>query len=406
MSDYKEVVGNIKTKILHEIDYKAEVADTELKEMIGEEVLLYKNEGKISLYESKMIGKELFFSLRKLDILQELIDDPETTEIMINGCDNIFIEKKGRIIQLKQKFDSIEKLNDVIQQIVASCNRTVNEVSPIVDARLENGSRVNIVLNPVALNGPIVTIRRFSNNPMTIKRLEQINSLTKEASIFLEKLVKAGYNIIVSGGTGSGKTTFLNALSGFIPTDERLITIEDSAELQIQNIKNLVRMETRNNNVEGCLPITIRDLIKTALRMRPDRVIVGEVRGGEAMDMVCSAMNCGHDGSMSTLHSNNARETLSRLETMILMAVELPIEAIRKQIFGGVDIIVHLGRMRDKSRKVLEIVELVEFKNGEIITVPIFAFVEEGKLAGEVKGKLTKVGELYHVAKMEARGIL
>ncbi|MFI3212919.1 MAG: CpaF family protein [Eubacteriales bacterium] len=405
MNNYLEVMGYVKEKILKEVEYGAEISDTQLQEIIANYVLEQKIQGNITFLQSKEMGKELFFSLRKLDILQDLIDDSDITEIMINGVEDIFVEKEGKLLQLKQHFESSEKLNDVIQQIVATCNRTVNELSPIVDARLADGARVNAVLNPIALNGPILTIRRFPKKPMTISKLQEIGSLTVDSSEFLEKAVKAGYNIIVSGGTGSGKTTFLNALSGFIPSDERIITIEDSAELQIQNIKNLVRMETRNSNVEGCIPITIRDLIKTSLRMRPDRIIVGEVRGGEAMDMICSAMNCGHDGSMSTIHANNAREALSRLETMILMAVELPITAIRRQIVGGVDLIIHLGRLRDKTRKVLEISEIVGYENGEIIMSPIYKFIEEKQESNMVMGRLQKIEELKHVEKLERAGI-
>ena len=282
----------------------------------------------------------------------------------------------------------------------------VNETSPIVDARLENGSRVNVVLGPIALNGPVVTIRRFPDEPIGMKELLAMGSLSKEACHFLEKLVKARYNIFISGGTGSGKTTFLNALAGFIPSDERLITIEDSAELQIRGIPNLVRMETRNANVEGCKPIAIRDLIKTSLRMRPDRIIVGEVRGQEAVDLIGSALNCGHDGSMSTGHANSARDMLMRLETMMLMGVELPLPAIRRQIASGVDVIVHLGRLRDKTRKVLEIAEVTGFEDGEITLSPLYTFEEEGGAAGnKVKGRLIRKEELRHADKLKMAGI-
>lgn len=275
----------------------------------------------MNVYERARLGKELFYTIRGLDVLQELIEDSQVTEIMINGLEGIFVERAGRLFPWPFGFESAEKLQDVIQQIVAGCNRVVNETSPIVDARLENGSRVNVVLGPIALNGPVVTIRRFPEEPIGMDELLAMGSVSEEACRFLEKLVRARYNIFISGGTGSGKTTFLNALAGFIPSDERLITIEDSAELQIRGIPNLVRMETRNANVEGCRPITIRDLIKTSLRMRPDRIIVGEVRGGEAVDLIGSALNCGHDGSMSTGHANSARDMLMRLETMMLMGV-------------------------------------------------------------------------------------
>ena len=304
-----------------------------------------------------------------------------------------------------KSFVEKEKLEDVIQQIVAKCNRTVNEANPIVDARLENGSRVNIVLAPVALNGPIVTIRRFSDDPITMSKLLQFGSITEEAVAFLKNLVYAGYNIFISGGTGSGKTTFLNALSEFIPKEERIITIEDSAELQIRGVPNLVRMETRNANVEGCQEITIRDLIKSSLRMRPDRIVVGEVRGAEALDML-QCLNTGHDGSLSTGHANSARDMLSRLETMVLMGMDLPLSAIRRQMASGIDIIVHLGRLRDKTRKVLEIVEVTGFENQEIVIQPLYLFQETGEDEnGKVQGQLTKVGELEHKEKWKSAGL-
>ena len=401
-----DAVTFIRAKILEELEYLGEVSDDKVEEMIAEEISVYGKINYVSINERIMIGKQIYHSLRKLDILQDLIDNPDVTEIMVNGSQSIFIEKSGRLYKINQQFESQEKLKHIIQQIVAKCNRVVNESSPIVDARLYNGSRVNVVLNPVAINGPILTIRRFPEKPLEISKLVEIGSLTEESSMFLKKLVIAGYNIIISGGTGSGKTTFLNALSSFIPKDERIITIEDSAELQIQGIDNLVRLETKNANVENCKPITIRDLIKTSLRMRPTRIIVGEVRGGEAMDMICSAMNCGHDGSMSTVHANSAVDTLSRLETMILMAVELPIYAIRRQICSGVDIIIHLGRLRDKTRKVLEISEISGITDNEIVINTIYRFIEANdKEKKEVKGSLVKIGELMHKEKLKAAGI-
>lgn len=400
-----EVLNDIRKKVLEDLEYLGDVTDEKIEEMIAEEISNYGRKQFIPVKEKCYLGKQIFHSLRKLDILQELIDNPGITEIMINGPDAVFIEQNGCLIKVKQKFESMEKLGNVIQQIVARCNRVVNESSPIVDARLENGSRVNVVLNPVAINGPILTIRRFPEKPFSIDNLIKIGSLTDETAQLLEKLVKAGYNIIVSGGTGSGKTTFLNALSSFIPKDERIITIEDSAELQIQGIENLVRLETKNANMENNKPITIRDLIKTSLRMRPTRIIVGEVRGGEAMDMICSAMNCGHDGSMSTVHANSARDTISRLETMILMAVELPVHAIRRQISSGVDIIIHLGRLRDKTRKVLEIVEIMGIENQDIILNTLYQFEEnESSTKEKVTGELVKKGELMHAEKMVAAG--
>lgn len=402
----EDAVTYIRAKILEELEYLGEVSDDKVEEMIAEEISVYGKNYYISINERIRIGKQIYHSLRKLDILQDLIDNPDVTEIMVNGSQSIFIEKSGRLYKINQQFESQEKLKHIIQQIVAKCNRVVNESSPIVDARLYNGSRVNVVLNPVAINGPILTIRRFPEKPLEISKLVETGSLTEEASMFLKNLVIAGYNIIISGGTGSGKTTFLNALSSFIPKDERIITIEDSAELQIQGIDNLVRLETKNANVENCRPITIRDLIKTSLRMRPTRIIVGEVRGGEAMDMICSAMNCGHDGSMSTVHANSAVDTLSRLETMILMAVELPIYAIRRQICSGVDIIIHLGRLRDKTRKVLEISEISGITDNEIVINTIYRFIEANdKEKKEVKGSLVKIGELMHKEKLKAAGI-
>lgn len=404
--DADELCRELKQEIFENLEFKDEISDEMLEEIIAQKISEKGKQEYIPLSDRVLLGKKILHSMRRLDILQELIDDSEITEIMINGPEHIFIEKKGQLIRLSKRFESEQRLKDIIQQIVASCNRVVNDSNPIVDARLMNGSRVNVVLNPVAINGPILTIRRFPDSPFTMKQLIYINSITPEVSEFLRKLVVAGYNIIVSGGTGSGKTTFLNALSAYIPSDERIITIEDSAELQIQGIDNLVRMETKNANNEGCKEITIRDLIKTSLRMRPNRLIVGEVRGKEAFDMVCSAMNCGHDGSMSTVHSNSAADTLSRLETMILMAVDLPVTAIRRQICSGVDVIIHLGRMRDKSRKVLEIVELDRYENGEVVMNDLYRFVEDkDSVLTKVSGKLEKIGELKHDEKLKAAGI-
>ncbi len=402
----EELVSTIKKRLIEKLEYKEDVSDEELKDMIGEEIKDHNSRDHIPIKNRLELGRQIYHSMRKLDILQDLLEDPGITEIMVNGPDTIFIERKGKLEKVSQSFESEDSLRNVIGQIVARCNRVVNDSSPIVDARLMDGSRVNVVLNPVAINGPILTIRRFPEKPFLMEDLVRIGSLTDEAAMFLKDLVIAGYNIIVSGGTGSGKTTFLNALSAFIPSDERIITIEDSAELQIQGIDNLVRMETKNSNIEGNVPITIRDLIKTSLRMRPNRIIVGEVRGGEAMDMVCSAMNCGHDGSMSTVHANSATDTISRLETMILMAVELPIPAIRRQIGSGVDIIVHLGRMRDRSRRVLEIVELSGNDTREIEINPLFEFKEDtGSTKDTVKGRIHRTGRLKNEEKLKSAGI-
>lgn len=395
----------LKEKLIESIDYSRESSDEEIRELIDGMLVRESRERPISLAERKRLRKELFHAVRKLDVLQELVDDPQITEIMINGPDHIFIERDGKILESGLHFDSGEKLQNVIQQIVSDCNRVVNEASPIVDARLENGARVNVVLNPVALNGPIVTIRRFPDQPITMGDLVRFGSLTEEVCEWLGSLVKAKYNIFISGGTGSGKTTFLNALSDYVPKEERIITIEDSAELQIRNVRNLVRMETRNENVEGCREITIRDLIKTSLRMRPDRIIVGEVRGGEAFDMM-QCLNTGHDGSMSTGHANSSRDMLSRLENMILMGMEIPLTAIRQQIASGIDIIVHLGRLRDRTRKVLEIVEILGYEEGEIRLGTLYRFEEEGEAeGGKILGNLVKKGELSYVEKLQSAGL-
>ena len=405
MNNAEERRKILKEKLLESIDYSRESSDEEIRELIDEMLVREGREKPLSLSERSRLRRELFHAVRKLDVLQELVDDPQITEIMINGPNKIFIEQNGRLIESELRFDSEEKLQNVIQLIVSDCNRTVNEASPIVDARLANGARVNVVLNPVALNGPIVTIRRFPNKPITMEDLVSFGSITEEVCEWLSRLVRAKYNIFISGGTGSGKTTFLNALSNYIPGEERIITIEDSAELQIRNIRNLVRMETRNANVEGCREITVRDLIKTSLRMRPDRIIVGEVRGGEAFDMM-QCLNTGHDGSMSTGHANSSRDMLSRLENMILMGIEIPLEAIRQQIASGIDIIVHLGRLRDKTRKVLESAEVRGFEKGEIVLSPLYRFEEEGETGGgKILGTLRKKGELAYVEKLQTAGL-
>lgn len=405
MGDTDERRKILKEKLLESIDYSRENSDEEIRELIDEMLVREGRENPLSLTERGRLRTELFHAVRKLDVLQELVDDPQITEIMINGPDKIFVERNGRLTESELYFDSGEKLQNVIQQIVSDCNRVVNEASPIVDARLENGARVNVVLNPVALNGPIVTIRRFPDNPITMEDLVSFGSITEEVCEWLSRLVRAKYNIFISGGTGSGKTTFLNALSNYIPDKERIITIEDSAELQIRSVHNIVRMETRNANVEGCREITIRDLIKTSLRMRPDRIVVGEVRGGEAFDMM-QCLNTGHDGSMSTGHVNSARDMLSRLENMILMGMEIPLAAIRQQIASGIDLIVHLGRLRDKTRKVLEIAEVCGLENGEIILSTIYRFEEEKETeGGKILGTLRKEGELAYVEKLQTAGL-
>lgn len=347
--------------------------------------------------------KEVFNSIRKMDLLEELLEQQDITEIMFNSYDNIFIERNGCIEKYDGKFESEERYMDIIQQIVSRCNRTVNGANPIVDARLEDGSRVNVVLSPISLQGTAMTIRHFQEQPLQMEDLIRMGSITRECAEFLQKLVVAKYNIFVSGGTGAGKTSFLNILSGYIPEEERIITLEDSAELKLQNTPNLVRLETRNSNGAECKAITMRDLIKTSLRMRPSRIIVGEVRGEECVDML-QAMNTGQEGSMSTGHSNSGRDMISRLETMCLMSQELPLTAIRRQLLS-IHIIVHLGRLRDHSRKVLEVWELVGIEQGEIQMKLLYMFQEEGEREGKVFGKLQKMGELTHTGKLQMAGI-
>jgi len=403
--EYAELRKELRRKVQEKMDFVKDYSDAEVEDTIDEVILEEEGLAVFPVEVRRRLKKELFDSLRRLDILQMFVEDSSVTEIMINGKDHIFVEQEGRLRELDVGFESMEKLQDVIQQIVAGCNRVVNEASPIVDARLPNGSRVNIVMNPVALNGPIVTIRRFPDKPITMDRLLQMDSLSHEAAAFLEKLVRAKYNIFISGGTGSGKTTFLNVLSNYIPSEERVITIEDSAELQLQGLPNLVRLETRNSNVEGCNEITIRELIKASLRMRPDRIIVGEVRGAEAIDML-QCMNTGHDGSMSTGHANSSKDMLARLENMVLMGMDLPLAAIRQQIASGVDILVHLGRLRDKSRRVLEINEVMECGHNEIQMNPLFLFEEAGEESGgKIIGRLQKKGVLLHENKLKAAGL-
>ncbi len=396
----------IRQQILTKLDLTRETGDEELEELIFKEVGSYSRTQGLSLRQREQFQKEIYHSLRKLDALQELIDDPKVTEIMVNGADSIFYEKDGHICKWDRQFYSKEKLEDVIQQIVAAGNKIVNEANPIVDTRLKDGSRVNIVLSPIALDGSAVTIRKFPEQPMRMQQLIRLEAISEEAADFLKQLVQAGYNIFISGGTGAGKTTFLNALSEFIPSEERLITIEDSAELQIHSIPNLIRLETRTANMEGVKEITIRDLIRTSLRMRPNRIIVGECRGPETLDML-QAMNTGHDGSISTGHANSSKDMLKRLETMVLMGMELPLSAIRSQIASGIQILVHLGRLRDCSRKVLRVDEIDGIKDGEIQLHSIYRFVESkgGNPEGKVTGTWEKTGILQNVEKLREAGL-
>ena len=384
------------------LDLSKEIADDELTEIIYRVIKEEDKVEPISLKEKGVLGKELFNTLRKLDILQDLIEEDMITEIMINGTQNIFVEREGRLEELSKRFVSRSKLEDIVQQIVAGSNRIVNEAMPIVDARLPDGSRVNVVLAPVALNGPIVTIRKFPKDKMTMEDLIQRQSISREAAELLEKLIVSKYNIFISGGTGSGKTTFLNALSDFIPKDERIITIEDNAELKIEGVPNLVRLEARNANVEGVGAITIRDLLKAALRMRPSRIIVGEVRGGETIDMLQS-LNTGHCGASSG-HANSPKDMLSRLETMALMGMDLPLSAIQRQIASAIDVIVHLGRLRDKSRKMLQIVEVLGYQEEEIQFQTLYEFREKQMVDEKIQGEWLKVNEIQKREKLLAAG--
>ena len=402
----EEFVNQLKRYITETVSL-SKVSDEELEEKI-ETLFLQKLDGEYCSMEQRVsIVEQVYSSIRGFGLLDTIIKDDNITEVMINGPEDIFIEKKGRLMKLDKQFESERKLEDVIQRIVGLAGREVNQSNPICDTRLPDGSRVNVVLPPIALCGPTVTIRKFSKEPMTIAKLIQYGSLTQEIADKLEMLVKAKYNIFVCGGTGSGKTTFLNALSNYIPHDERVITIEDSAELQIVGVDNLVRLETRNANTSGAGEITIRDLIKSSLRMRPERIVVGEVRGGEALDML-QAMNTGHDGSLSTGHANSTHDMLSRLETMVLQgAPGLPLEAIRQQIASAVDIIVHLSRLRDKSRKTMEITEVLGYENGEIILNPLYVFEEdENSTLEKVSGSLNRTkNEMKNVIKLRLSGI-
>lgn len=400
--------AQMREKLLENLEGYREIRDEEIYNSIDDLILETGFEYYIRLSDRSRLRTELFNSVRRLDILQELLDEDSVTEIMVNGTEGIFIEQNGRLRLWEKRFHSKERLEDIAQQIVAQCNRIVNESVPIVDARLENGARVNIVMPPVALNGPIITIRRFPDQPIRMQQLIRWKSISEEAALFLQKLVCAGYNIFISGGTGSGKTTFLNALSDFIPKEERIITIEDNAELQIQGVQNLVSLEARMANAEGEKAISIRDLIRSSLRMRPDRIVIGEVRGSEAIDLL-QAMNTGHDGSLSTGHANSPQDMLVRLETMVLMGMELPLPAVRRQIASGIDLIVHLGRIRDKSRKVLQILEILGYDtaSGEIRTQVLYEYEEEGMdECGRINGTLVKKGNLQNRSKLKRAGIL
>ena len=381
-----------------------DLTDQQMEDMIEEKISQLCASRYVPVAERQQIKEELFNVFRKLDVLSGLLEDDEISEIMVNGGSYIFIERRGKIYRVPEQFSSEERLRNVIQQIVSSCNRIVNETVPIVDARLKDGSRVNVVLPPVALDGAVMTIRKFPKEFFNMEKLIHMGSITEDAAIFLEKMVKAKYNIFISGGTGSGKTTFLNVLSNYIPADERVITIEDSAELQIKGVTNLVRLETRNANVEGEHAISMSDLIKASLRMRPDRIIVGEVRDQAAMDMA-NSMLTGHDGSISTGHGNSANEMMLRLVTMILMGYDMPVLAIKQQIAAAIDIVVHLGRMRDNTRRVLEISEVTGVTDGEIVLRPIYRFEDTSGGTGKVTGSLIRKQNLLHTDKLLMSGI-
>ncbi len=404
VSEASAVFAELKKQILEQVDLSREVPDEEMQELIDEVVLSYGKKQYLPLNEKCRLKKELFYALRKMDVLQELLEEQDVTEIMVNGMDGIFLERNGKLSRWEKNFYSKDRILEIIQQMIGSCNRIVNESQPIVDARLDNGDRVHVVLPPVAVNGPILTIRRFPEEPITMKRLLELDSISKEESVFLRDAVRAGYSILVAGGTGSGKTTFLNALSESIPSDERIVVIEDTAELQIRSIPNLVRLETRAAGTEDCREITIRDLIRASLRMRPSRIIVGEVRGEEAFELL-TCLNTGHDGSISTCHANSTRDTVSRLETMVLMGMELPLQAIRRQIASGIDLIVYLGRLRDKSRRLLEITEITGMEGEQVALNPLFLFRETGEVSGRICGIQEKIGEMKKIEKFSRAGI-
>ena len=393
----------VEEEIINRMDLTQDLKEEEVCDLIDAEILREKKRRHLELSSMTVLRKNIYHAIRELGKLQELLEDPGITEIMVNGTEPVFVEKGGRLWQIPVRFETEEKLCHVIQQIAAGCNRTVNEANPVMDGRLKDGSRVNVVLPPVALNGPVLTIRRFPEKVMTMEQLIHFSSISREAAEFLAALVKAGYNILVSGGTGSGKTTVLNSLSAFIPPDERVITIEDSAELQLQGLPDLVRLETRVAGVEGCKEITIRDLIRTSLRMRPSRLIVGEVRGKEAIDMLQS-VNVGHCG-MTTIHANSIRDVVSRLETLVLMGIEIPLPAIRRQISAGFDLMIHLGRLRDGTRRVLEIAEPLPYTEGELQFRSLYRFREVAEREGRIIGELEKVGELMQKEKLRSAGI-
>ncbi|MBY0205768.1 CpaF family protein [Paenibacillus cucumis (ex Kampfer et al. 2016)] len=404
ITDREEQFQMLRREVRASLDMTSSAGDEELWHGIERKVLGDSGLEDLTSGERHELVQRLYDSFRGLDILQPLVDHPDITEIMINSHREIFVEQEGEVRQIPMQFESRERLEDIIQIIVSGVNRIVNESSPIVDARLKDGSRVNIVLPPIALKGPTMTIRKFPSEPMKMSDLIEKGALHEEAAELLQQLVRSKYNIFIGGGTGSGKTTFLNALSQFIPADERVITIEDSAELQIVTVPNLVSLETRNANTEGKGLISIRDLIKSSLRMRPNRIVIGEVRGAEALDML-QAMNTGHDGSLSTGHANTISDMISRLETMVLSGAELPITVVRQQISSAIDIFVHLSRLRDRSRRVTEISEVMGLRHGEVLLNPLFRFQEQEEREGRIIGGLIRVGNLTKVDKIHMAGL-
>ncbi len=396
--------SKLKSAVLTQMDLTGEIRDEDVQGLIDNCIVMEARGSYIPLKEKLQLKNEIFNSIRRFDVLSDFLEDDEITEIMINGPDNIFFEKNGRIERSEKTFEDPDRLMTVIQQIVGEANRMVNETNPIVDAVLSDGSRINVVLKVISVDGSAVTIRKFPKEMLDMKKLIELGAIDEQVAGFLGLLVKAGYNIFISGGTGAGKTTFMGALTEYIPDDERVVTIEDSAELKTNTINNLVRLEARNANVEGKHMITIRDLIKCSLRMRPDRVIVGEVRDAAAIDML-QAMNTGHDGSLSTGHANSGAEMLLRLESMVLMGADLPLKAVRQQISSALDVVVHLGRLRDKSRKVLEIREVLGVENDEIITRELYRFVETDVRKNKVVGELRKINDLVNVGKLMSAGV-
>lgn len=402
----RSMEDRISTQVREELDFSRELSDQEVYDCIDQVILREDRRFHVGVREKTAVRERVFNRLRRLDILQEFLEDDQITEIMVNRYDCIFMEKNGRLYRSTKQFSSRERYEDIVQQIVSKANRIVNRSSPIVDARLMDGSRVNVILEPVALDGTTMTIRKFADRGWTMERLIEMGSLDRTLAEYFRLLVLAGYNIIVSGGTGSGKTTILNLLSEFIPEDERVVTIEDSAELNLRNLPNLVRLETRDANVEGENQIQIQDLIRASLRMRPDRIVVGEVRGKEAFPMIQAAMNTGHDGSLSTCHANSCQDAVSRLETMVLMGCEMPLQAIRSQISSAIDIFIHLGRLRDRSRRVLEVSEVIGKEQGEVLLKPLFLFEETGEREGRILGHWQKVNPLFHRTKLQLSGYL